>query len=164
MARKPAREFHARVEALEDRQVPGSVPYHLVPLVGRGVAVETSKITQKGGGYQVVDILNGHATDLGAFSGGVTYTVGPTGAIASGQGAVHAAHGYLLTFILTGAVRTNPPTSPNATVTDLVFQVTGGTKRFAFSSGQGQIIWSQPAGTIHPKFRIDGLINQLKQS
>ena len=88
------RRFHAMVDVLEGRAVPGSVHYHPVAVVGNGIAVQTSNLPKSGGGFQVVDILNGHATDLGAFSGGITYSVGANGGAVSGMGVIHSARQY----------------------------------------------------------------------
>ena len=159
MSTKAARKFRAEVEALDSRQVPGSVHYHLVDVVGRGVAYQTSSIAQTGGGFQVVDILAGRASDLGSFKGAITYKVGPNGGTVSGMGAIHTVHQYLFTFVLSGKVLK----TPGATTADaFLFNVTGGTKRFELATGQGLILVPNASKPAHSAFRITGLFEQAK--
>ncbi len=153
--------MRAQVESLDARVVPGSVHYHLVPLAGRGLSVQTSSIAATtGGGYQIVDLIHGRASDLGPFSGAITYSVGPKGGPISGMGVIHAIHQYELTFVLSGSVSTTSPSSQPRSET-FIFDVTGGTKRFAFAKGQGQILATNASNPFHTKFRIKALLEQL---
>ena len=154
------RRFRAQVVALESRQVPGSVHYHPVAVVGKGTAVQTSSLPKTGGGMQVVDILNGRATDFGPFSGAITYSVGPKGGPVTGMGAIHTIHQYEVTFVLSGSVLKSR-TDSKLTSDAFIFNVTGGTKRFAFATGQGQITATENPHTGHMAFRIKGLLEQL---
>ncbi len=156
---KATQRFRPGLERLEARTVLSGVSIRHVAIVGNGAAVQTASNPQSGGGNTIVDMLRGRATDLGPFQGAINYTIGPNGGPLTGTGVLIGLHKYQLVFILSGSIQ---PAAPGATTTqvDFTFNVTGGTKKYSFATGSGQITGNQTLQTLRFSFRIAGLVNR----
>ncbi len=87
------------------------------------------------------------------------YTIGPNGGPLSGTGVLIGSHKYISSSSFSPVV-SSPRLPATTTQVDFTFNVTGGTKKYAFASGSGQITGNQTLQTLRFSFRIAGLVNR----